>query len=88
MERRQSGSLRLIETPARVTRGFEEASVGLMAAQVANTVNEVLEPLCVGLVIKASRHCMVARVHNRTQISSQVVCSAACATTLSFARNF
>jgi GTP cyclohydrolase I len=57
----------LIETPARVTRGFEEASVGYIqdavAAQIANTVNEVHEPLGVGVVIKASHHCMVARVH-------------------------
>ena len=29
-------------------------------AQVANTVNEVPEPLGVGVVIKASRYCVVA----------------------------
>jgi GTP cyclohydrolase IA len=30
-------------------------------AQVANTVNEVLEPLGVGVVIKASRYSVMAR---------------------------
>jgi GTP cyclohydrolase IA len=32
-----------------------------LTAQIANTVNEVLEPLGVGVVIKASHHCIVAR---------------------------
>jgi GTP cyclohydrolase I len=32
-----------------------------LTAQIANTVNEVLEPLGVGVVIKASHHCLLAR---------------------------
>ena len=59
-----------------------------LTAQIANTVNEVLEPL--GALL--SKHRIIAwwRVAciNPTQISSQVVCSAASATTLNFVRNF
>jgi len=32
-----------------------------LTAQIANTVNEVLKPLGVGVVIKATHHCMTAR---------------------------
>jgi len=32
-----------------------------MTAQIANTINEVLEPQGVGVVIKAEHHCMTAR---------------------------
>ena len=32
-----------------------------MTAQIANTVNDVLKPLGVGVVIKATHHCMTAR---------------------------
>jgi GTP cyclohydrolase IA len=32
-----------------------------LTVQIANTINEVLEPLGVGVVIKASHHCMAAR---------------------------
>lgn len=32
-----------------------------LPAQIENTVIEVLEPLGVGVVIKASHHCMAAR---------------------------
>ena len=54
--------------------------MGSWTAQIANTVNEVLEPPGVGVVIKASNYRMVARgVHNPTRISSQVVCLAASA---------
>ena len=32
-----------------------------MTAQIANTINEVLEPQGVGVIIKASHHCMTTR---------------------------
>jgi GTP cyclohydrolase IA len=32
-----------------------------LTAQIANAVNEVLEPLGVSVVIKASHHCMATR---------------------------
>jgi GTP cyclohydrolase IA len=34
---------------------------GKMTAQIANTINEVLEPRGVGVIIKASHHCMTTR---------------------------
>jgi GTP cyclohydrolase I len=38
-----------------------------MTAQIANTINEVLEPEGVGVVVKASHHCMTTRgVHQPT----------------------
>ena len=32
-----------------------------LTAQIANTINDVLKPRGVGVVIKASHHCMTAR---------------------------
>jgi len=32
-----------------------------MTAQIANTINEVLKPQCVGVIMKASHHCMTTR---------------------------
>ena len=32
-----------------------------MTAQIANTINDVLEPQGVGVIIKASHHCMTTR---------------------------
>ena len=32
-----------------------------MTAQIANTINEVLKPQGVGVIIKASHHCMTTR---------------------------
>jgi len=47
---------RLVEAYARRLQIQER-----LTAQIANTVNEVLRPLGVGVVIKASHHCMIAR---------------------------
>jgi hypothetical protein len=37
------------------------ADSGKMNAQIANTVNDVLEPQGVGVIIKATHHCMTTR---------------------------
>jgi GTP cyclohydrolase I len=34
-----------------------------MTAQIANTIHDVLKPQGVGVVIKASHHCMTTRVY-------------------------
>jgi GTP cyclohydrolase I len=34
-----------------------------MTAQIANTINDVLKPRGVGVIIKAKHHCMTTRVH-------------------------
>jgi GTP cyclohydrolase IA len=52
-----------------------------MTAQIANTINEVLKPHGVGVIIKATHHCMTTRgVH---KLGTDVVTSrwAASATT-------
>jgi GTP cyclohydrolase IA len=48
--------VRVVEAYARRLQIRERLTV-----QIGNTVNEVLEPLGVGVVIKASHHCMAAR---------------------------
>jgi len=52
-----------------------------MTAQIANSINDVLNPQGVGVIIKASHHCMTTRgCINLIQISSPAVCWAASAT--------
>ena len=48
---------------ARVVDAFARRSAdpGKMTAQIANTINSVLEPQGVGVIIKASHHCMTTR---------------------------
>ena len=40
-----------------------------MTAQIANTINDVLKPQGVGLVIKASHHCMTTRGVHKTGVT-------------------
>ena len=52
-----------------------------MTAQIANSINDVLRPQGVAVIIKASHHCMTTRgVHKPDQIWSPAVCWAASAT--------
>jgi GTP cyclohydrolase I len=53
-----------------------------MTAQIANTIDEVLKPQGVGVILKATHHCMTTRgVHiSLTQTSSRAECWAASVT--------
>ena len=52
-----------------------------MTAQIANSINDVLKPQGVAVIIKASHHCMTTPACiNQIQIWSPVVCWAASAT--------
>ena len=59
-----------------------------MTAQIANTIEKVLQPQGVGVVLKAEHQCMTARgVMKPGQISSPAGCSVASATARSPARS-
>ena len=51
-----SGSARVVEVYAKRLQIQEK-----MTAQIANTINDVLKPQGVGVIIKASHHCMTTR---------------------------
>jgi len=53
-----------------------------MTAQIANTINDVLKPQGVGVIIKATHHCRPpAASTSRALTSSPAACWAASATT-------
>ena len=52
-----------------------------MTAQIANTIDEVLKPQGVGVILKATHHCMTTRgVHKPDTTSSRAECWAASVT--------
>jgi GTP cyclohydrolase I len=49
-----------------------------MTAQIANTINDVLKPQGVGVIIKASHHCMTTRGVNKPESDLVTSCMLGC----------